>query len=82
MQNCLKEKIGHNEHAYVDYIVIKSQLADSLIGDLRETFKNLRTYQMKLNPAKCTFGVPVRKLLGYIVSEKGIESKPEISVPL
>src|SRR3954468_6278397 len=32
---------------------------------------------MKLNPANCTFGVPVGKLLGYIVSERGIEANPE-----
>jgi len=57
--------------------VVKSQLADSLISDLQETFKNLRKYQMKLNPAKCTFGVPAGKLLGYIVSERGIEANPE-----
>src|ERR1041384_4332180 len=52
-------------------------MADSLISDLQETFKNLCTYQMKLNPAKCTFGVPAGKLLGYIVSERGIEVNPE-----
>src|SRR3954469_17896999 len=77
VQSCLKEQIGRNVHAYVDDIVIKSQLADSLISDLQETFKNLRTYQMKLNSAKCTFGVPAGKLLGYIVSERGIEANPE-----
>src|SRR3954471_11353821 len=76
VQSCLKEKIGRNMHAYVDDIVIKSQLADSLISDLMETFKNLRKYQMKLNPTKCTFGVPAGKLLGYIVS-RGIEANPE-----
>src|SRR3954464_16000793 len=77
VHNCLKEQIGHNVHAYVDDIVVKSQLADSLISDLQETFKNLRKYQMKLNPVKCTFGVPAGKLLGYIVSERGIEANPE-----
>src|ERR1041385_6736052 len=77
VQSCLKEQIGHNLHAYVDDIVIKSQLADSLISDLQETLKNMRKYQMKLNPAKCTFGVPAGKLLGYIVSERGIETNPE-----
>src|SRR4051812_2936268 len=77
VQNCLKEQIGRNMHAYVDDIVIKSHLAGSLINDLQETFKNLCKYQMKLNPAKCTFGVPAGKLLGYIVSERGIETKPE-----
>src|SRR3954466_15760296 len=77
MQNCLKEEIGRNVHAYVDDIVINSQLSDSLIGDLQKTFKSLRTYQMKLNPTKCTFGVPMGKLLGYIMSERGIEANPE-----
>src|SRR4051812_19445016 len=32
---------------------------------------------MKLNPAKCTFGLPVGKLLGYIVSERSIEANSE-----
>src|ERR1041385_2875615 len=32
---------------------------------------------MNLNPAKCTFGIPACKLLGYIVSERGIEANPE-----
>src|SRR4051812_47164747 len=76
-QNCLKKQIGRNVHAYVDDTVIKSQLAGSLINDLQETFKNLCTYQMKLNLDKCTFGVPAGKLLGYIVSERGIEANPE-----
>src|SRR4051812_44252908 len=34
VQSCLEEQIGGNVHAYVDDIVIKSQLADSLISDL------------------------------------------------
>ena len=32
---------------------------------------------MKLNPKKCVFGVPSGKLLGFIVSERGIEANPE-----
>jgi hypothetical protein len=31
---------------------------------------------MKLNPAKCTFGVPAGKLLGFLVSSRGIEVNP------
>src|SRR4051812_266022 len=77
VQNCLKEQIGRNVHAYVDDIVIKTEKVDSLIKDLEETFANLRTYEMKLSPAKCTFGVPAGKLLGYIITERGIEANPE-----
>ena len=30
-----------------------------------------------LNPKKCIFGVTSRKLLGHIVSQKGIEADPK-----
>jgi hypothetical protein len=58
MQACLKEQIGRNIKVYVDDIVIKSTKADSLLDDLRETFANLDRYSIKLNPKKCSFGVP------------------------
>ena len=48
-----------------------------LLTDLAETFANLRRYDIKLNPAKCTFGVPGGKLLGFLVFERGIDVNPE-----
>jgi hypothetical protein len=30
-----------------------------------------------LNPEKCVFGVSRAKLLGYIISQRGIEANPE-----
>ncbi|XP_020162607.2 uncharacterized protein [Aegilops tauschii subsp. strangulata] len=44
---------------------------------MKETFANLCEYQVKLNPEKSVFGVPAGKLLGFLVSERGIEAKPE-----
>ena len=41
--------------------------------NLRKLFERLRKFQLKLNPAKCTFGATSKKLLGFIVSKKGIE---------
>ena len=32
---------------------------------------------MRLNPKKCIFGVAYGKLLGYMVSERGIEADPD-----
>ena len=32
---------------------------------------------MRLNPKKCTFGVTSGKLLGYMVSGRGIEVDPD-----
>jgi hypothetical protein len=43
------------------------------ISDLAETFDNLRKFKMKLNRGKCTFDVPSGKLLGYMVSRRGID---------
>lgn len=39
-------------------------------------FTRLEQYKVQLNPKKCAFGVTSRKLLGYIVSSKGIEVDP------
>jgi hypothetical protein len=76
MQRCLQEQIGRNVHAYVDDVVVKTKQSATLLDDLKETFANLRRYRMKLNPEKCTFGVSDGHLLGYIVSQRGIEANP------
>ena len=62
---------------YVDDIVVKTAQAYDLIANLATTFTNLRRFNIKLNPKKCVFGVPKGKLLGYIMSERGIEANPE-----
>ena len=76
IQTCLETQIGKTVEAYIDDVVVKTKHVDSLIDDLKLTFNNLRTYDIKLNPEKCVFGVPARKLLGSIVSSRGIEANP------
>lgn len=61
----------------MDDIIIKSQREANLISDLRETFDNLWRSGLLLNPEKCTFGVRSGKLLGYLVSQRGIEANLE-----
>ena len=70
IQTCLEKQIDETVEAYVDDVVIKTRQVESLIDDLRLTFDNLRTYDIKLNPEKCVFGVPAGTLLGFIVSGK------------
>src|SRR5437667_870495 len=77
MQRCLHDQLGRNVEAYVDDVVIKSRVKEDLISDLSKTFTNLRRFRWKLNPEKCVFGVPSGKLLGFIVSYRGIEANPE-----
>ena len=61
----------------MDDIVITTREEHTLLDDLRETFDNLKRFHIKLNPKKCTFGVPAGQLLGYLVSARGIEADPE-----
>jgi hypothetical protein len=60
----------------VDDVVIKTRNSDDLIADLEEMFSSLRKFWWKLNPTKCVFGVPSGKLLGFIISNQGIEANP------
>ena len=57
--------------------MVKIAQAYDLITNLAATFVNLRRLNIKLNPEKCVFGVPKGKLLGYIMSERGIKANPE-----
>ncbi|GKV11500.1 hypothetical protein SLEP1_g22757 [Rubroshorea leprosula] len=77
VQIIFKLQIGRNIEVYVDDMIVTSIRAEDHIGDLDETFQNLRRAQMKLNPLKCTFAVESGKFLGYVVSKKGIEVNPE-----
>jgi hypothetical protein len=73
----LSNQIGRNVEAYVNDLVVKTRHQDTLLQDLAETFDSLSSTRMKLNPEKCVFGVPAGKLLGFLVSSRGIEANPE-----
>jgi hypothetical protein len=76
IQMCFADQLHQNVEAYVDDVVIKTGESSDLIADLEETFSSLRRFRWKLNPTKCVFGVPSGKLLGFIVSNWGIEANP------
>jgi hypothetical protein len=77
MNHVFGEHIDRMIEAYVDDIVVKTRKASDLLSDLEVTFRCLRAKGVKLNPEKCVFGVPRGMLLGFIVSERGIEANPE-----
>jgi hypothetical protein len=77
MNHVFGEHIGRTVEAYVDDIIVKTRKASDLLSDLETTFKCLKAKGVKLNPEKCIFGVPRGMLLGFIVSERGIEANPE-----
>jgi hypothetical protein len=77
MQHVFGDHIGWTVEAYVHDIVVKTRKADDLVSDLHVAFNCLRANEVKLNPEKCIFGVSRGMLLGYIVSQRGIEPNPE-----
>jgi hypothetical protein len=62
---------------YVDDMIVKSKKREDHGKVLRKLFKRLRKYELRLNPAKCSFGVKSGKLLGFVVSDRGIEVDPD-----
>jgi hypothetical protein len=73
----LHPQLWRNILAYVDDIVVKSVQRRDHISDLAETFANLRAANLRLNPEKCFFGIHKGKVLGCLVSTKGIEVNPD-----
>ena len=71
------EHIGSTVEAYIDDIVVKSKRQGDLIQDLKIAFGCLGANKIKLNPEKSVFHVPRGRLLGYIVSQHGIEANPK-----
>jgi hypothetical protein len=73
----LKDQVSRNVLSYVNDIVDVSKKKESYISDLLETFANMRKANLKLNPEKCVFRVTRSKVLGCLVSTKGIEASPD-----
>ena len=68
----LYDLIHKEVEVYVDDMIVKSKDCEEHMLALRKFFERIR-----LNPKKCTFWVPSGKLLGFIVSQRGIEVNPD-----
>ena len=68
----------HKEvEVYIDEMMFKSEIREGHFEALDKFLARLEKYNLRLNPKKCIFGVTSGKLLGHIVSEKGIEVDPD-----
>ena len=77
MNKMFAHQLGRNVQVYVDDMLVKSVRENDHLNNLQETFNTLRSYNMKLNPSKCVFGVTAGKFLGFMVSQRGIEVNSE-----
>ncbi|RVW23466.1 Retrovirus-related Pol polyprotein from transposon 297 [Vitis vinifera] len=62
---------------YVDDMIVKSRGRADHLDALERFFERIRKFRLRLNPKKCTFGVTSGKLLGHMVSDRGIEVDPD-----
>ena len=65
-----------NMEDYVDDTLVKTMQRSTHLAELGPILDRMEKFKLRLNPKKCAFGVTSGKLLGYIVSAKGIEVDP------
>ncbi|XP_010462569.1 PREDICTED: uncharacterized protein LOC104743154 [Camelina sativa] len=71
------DQLGRTMEVYIDDMLVKSTHAADHVSHLAKCFEVLNRYNMKLNPAKCSFGVTSGEFLGYLVTKRGIEANPK-----
>lgn len=75
-------------NAGATYQKMVNKLFAGVIDDTMETYfdnveylkmniDHMRLHQVRIDLAKCAFGMPLGKFLGYMVSQRGIELNPE-----
>lgn len=77
MDKASKKQLERNIEIYIDDILVKSVKFKDLVATLEVTFTTLCRHCLKLNPGKCIFSVRSERILGYLITERGIEVNPE-----
>ncbi|KAL0284367.1 UNVERIFIED_CONTAM: Transposon Tf2-12 polyprotein [Sesamum radiatum] len=77
VNHMFSNQIERNMEVYIDDMLVESVKEQDHVKDLEECFQVLKNIDMKLNHAKCAFGVKGEKFLGYMIYEREIEANPE-----
>ncbi|XP_042519159.1 uncharacterized protein LOC122092926 [Macadamia integrifolia] len=72
----LHDLIHKEVKVYVDDMIVKSINRKGHFKALRVFFERIKEFKLRLNSQKCVFGVTGGILLGFMVSERGIEIDP------
>ena len=78
----LHDLIHKEVEVYVDDMIVKSKDCEGHMPALRKFFERIWFYKLQLNPKKCIFGATSEKLLGFMVSQRGIEVDPDKIKPI
>ena len=65
-------QLGKNIEVNIDDMVVKNKVVFEHVGDLGNIFEILRRHKLRLNASKCSFGIGSGKILGYMVTHRGI----------
>ena len=68
--------IDKEVEAYVEDMIVKSKEWEGHYTALEKFFVRIKKYRMRLNPQKSTFKVTVGKMLGFLITQRGIEVDP------
>ncbi|XP_022031955.1 uncharacterized protein LOC110933020 [Helianthus annuus] len=77
MNETFSDAIGKYIEVYTDDLVIMSKEESMMLVNIQKTFATLRGVNIKLNPAKCSFGMEEGKFLGFIVTKDGFKVNPD-----
>ncbi|UYV63773.1 hypothetical protein LAZ67_2005590 [Cordylochernes scorpioides] len=64
-------------YAYIDDVLIASDLENQQVSHLQQLFGRLRDYGLTINETKSTFGQPSVKFLGFIITNAVISPDPQ-----
>ncbi|XP_072074037.1 uncharacterized protein [Arachis hypogaea] len=68
---------GSKLEVYIDDMLAKTESGEQIISDLKVITNTLRKNQMRLNPAKCAFGMEAGKFLSFMITQREVEANPE-----
>jgi len=77
MDITFKDLINKIVFIYLDDITVYSRDKNNHLNDLKHIFERCKKYGISLNPKKSYFALEEGKLLGFIVSKKGIYIDPD-----
>ncbi|XP_047340012.1 uncharacterized protein LOC124943561 [Impatiens glandulifera] len=72
----LHDMIHKEVEVYIDDMIVKSKDRQGHIPNLDKFLQRIRKYGLRLNPKKCAFRVTSGKMLGFLITQRGIEIDP------
>jgi hypothetical protein len=78
MDTAFSQQIGRNLEVYIDDLVAKTKEGRNHTDDLEEILSQVRKYNIRLNPTKCSFGLQAGKYLGFLLTRRDMRSPSSV----